>query len=657
MIRLPRGGAARDVAAVGILAAITLALCWGVVSGSRVLYFGDITLYFEPLLRFQRAQLLLGRIPLWDPRILCGTPFVGNPQVWPLYPSSLFLLWMPAARAAGVTGALHLFWAGLGTYLFLRARRVGRGGALFGAISWGFGGALVSKLQFPNMAQAASYLPWLLFAIGAIVERPTPARVGGLAALTGLALLAAHPQMFLMQTYTGAAWTIWLLRGSGRGGWRRVLPVIAGVAIGVALAFGQLLPDAEMALASVRVGLTLAKANRFILPPYAAFYNFVLPNFFGNPATSADYVARGNFWEPCCYAGFLAFCLSMGAATRLFRRSPDVRFWTVAALIFVWLALGRESGLYIAAFHVLPGVAKFHDAARWLQPATFALACLAAYGFDAVIRSLPRAGKLPVAALLLALNTVDPALFSRTLNPVAAPSVFADDSRAPGSRRAYYVDESRLWGRFVSYRSYAPATGRNARAFTGSLGPNAATDNGFTLVNGYEPVRRTRTDVLLARITASNGLGRAALLRETAAECLIGFDPATNGPVVTALIEPGFRARVGGRAMPVRDISPDEVRVSLNGATGGVLVLADTAAPGWHATIDGRAAEIVVSDNGFRSVSIGPGDREVVFRYDPIPWRVGMFVALCASGILFAIGASAYAGRAGRVLRPAAPCV
>ena len=109
--------------------------------------------------------------------------------------------------------------------------------------------------------------------------------------------------------------------------------------------------------------------------------------------------------------------------------------------------------------------------------------------------------------------------------------------------------------------------------------------------------------------------------------------------------------------MPVRDISPDEVRVSLNGATGGVLVLADTAAPGWRATTDGRAAEIVVSENGLRSVSIGPGDREVVFRYDPVPWRVGMFVALCASGILFAIGASAYAGRAGRVLRPAAPCV
>ncbi len=37
-----------------------------------------------------------------------------------------------------------------------------------------------------------------------------------LAALLGLALLAAHPQMFLMQFYLCAAWALWRGRGLPR---------------------------------------------------------------------------------------------------------------------------------------------------------------------------------------------------------------------------------------------------------------------------------------------------------------------------------------------------------------------------------------------------------------------------------------------------------
>ena len=37
------------------------------------------------------------------------------------------------------------------------------GAALLGALTFMFGGWLVSKEQFPNMVQAAAYLPWVLW--------------------------------------------------------------------------------------------------------------------------------------------------------------------------------------------------------------------------------------------------------------------------------------------------------------------------------------------------------------------------------------------------------------------------------------------------------------------------------------------------------------
>ncbi len=49
---------------------------------------------------------------------------------------------------------------------------------------------------------------------------------------------------------------------------------------------------------------------------------------------------------------------------------------------------GPHGGLYAAAFYLLPGVGKFHDPARWLHVATFALACLAAAGPQALLLPL-----------------------------------------------------------------------------------------------------------------------------------------------------------------------------------------------------------------------------------------------------------------------------
>ena len=57
----------------------------------QVFYWGDTGSYFLPLHQFLRRELLAGRLPLWNPFMLCGTPFVGNPQMFPLYPTTALL--------------------------------------------------------------------------------------------------------------------------------------------------------------------------------------------------------------------------------------------------------------------------------------------------------------------------------------------------------------------------------------------------------------------------------------------------------------------------------------------------------------------------------------------------------------------------------------
>jgi hypothetical protein len=91
----------------------------------------------------------------------------------------------------------------------------------------------------------------------------------------------------------------------------------------------------------------------------------------------------------------------------------------------------------------------------------------------------------------------------------------------------------------------------------------------------------------------------------------------TDAPVAATAAAPVICA--------VSDPSPDLVSITLPpNHSGGLLVLADTYAPGWSARIENASGASrggdapILSVNGlFRGVRVGPASRRVVFRYRP----------------------------------------
>lgn len=596
-------------------------------------WYGDLSFYFVPLLHFQRAELLTGHVPLWNPWILCGTPFFGNPQAWPLYPSSGLLSVLSAERAGGIVGALHCLWAMLGTALFLRRRGIGEWGAALGALAFGLGGALVSKCQFPNMVQAGSWLPWLMWAIeGVVRDYPlTPnnggaARVrlpiigagGNLTLCIGLAALSAHPQMTWMQAILCLAWVAFRKPNRATLGRLALAAVLGGL-----LAAGQLLPVLCAAMDSVRPRLSLGEASRFFLPIYMLPTVFCAPNFYGNPFVAPPYIGRGNFWEPCAYAGLLPLALA-GLALRTLKRVSEARFWFAVFLVGVWLALGKSGGLYSFAYFVLPGTKTFHDPARFLHLASFALAVLAARGID---RLKARDG---VKLALVCIAAVDLALFARTLNPTVPKSAF-DAQLAKlnvalaGASRVRNESERQIWWRYFDNRTMYPDPAPLDVVSTGV--PNTPMLVGVRDVGGYEPVRRKDYQELADRRRA----GVTDLLRWR----------RDTGARRTAIRETA-RVEWNGAAIAVATESADRVEIALPEAhVGGTLVLRDVLAPGWRARIDGREAPIVRSAQVFRAVVVRPGARAVAFTYEPAPVRVGLFLTMFGVGavaFLFTVG-------------------
>jgi hypothetical protein len=77
---------------------------------------------------------------------------------------------------------------------------------------------------------------------------------------------------------------------------------------------------------------------------------------------------------------------------------------------------------------------------------------------------------------------------------------------------------------------------------------------------------------------------------------------------------------------------PERVVVEVERAQPGVLVLADSFAPGWTATVDGAPRTLWQTNYLVRGVLVGPGERRVEFRYRAPGFVSGVTLCMAAWG-------------------------
>jgi hypothetical protein len=162
----------------------------------------------------------------------------------------------------------------------------------------------------------------------------------------------------------------------------------------------------------------------------------------------------------------------------------------------------------------------------------------------------------------------------------------------------------------------------------------------FVAETGYRPRRKTDRFTVFEN---PHALPRAFVTYRTRTapadpEKLLGMISApTFDPLVESFVEgpPPFVAAHdapprGHAAAFVRD---DETEVELEVALErpGLVVLADSFYPGWHATVDGAPAPIVATNHLFRGVPAPTGTHRVRFVYAPASVRIGGWVSMLAA--------------------------
>lgn len=367
--------AALEVALVAVLAALPALFFWRVLATAEgdVATFtaGDFTDLHYPYRRFVADQLALGRLPVWNPYVSAGHPSLGDVQFAALYPiGALLASWAGAGMpfvALEQQVLLHFSLAGVFTYLLGRRLLSSRAGALIAALVFAYGGYLTSfPVQQMIILQTSVWLPLILLLLDfAIVWRsPAAAIPAGLA--LAMAALAGHPQT-LFYVLLGAglyfAYRCWD-RGLHVG---QALVGVVFLGLGLGLAAPALAPAYEHLQLTGRAETDY----QFTTSGFAfhELFGIVVPYRFGGQAL---------------YQGIFPLVLA-GAALGSRSNGRTKGFWLLVAVVALLLSFGGSTFLQSLMYVGLPP-AKFRDHERFSFLVGLAMAMLAGYGVDSLLR-------------------------------------------------------------------------------------------------------------------------------------------------------------------------------------------------------------------------------------------------------------------------------
>lgn len=603
---------------------------------------------------FQRT----GTLPLWNPLMGTGEPLVEGPFSFVLNPIMLApFMWLPALQAIKLSVLIHLLLAGIGGWVLGYTLRFHTAGRLMLACllagNGSFTGAIGGGVYQMGLSQA--YVIWVYASLFGMLYRPSRA-YAGLLVISATLLISAGTFWYALPTALGCLiiTAFAIIRRDEAKKWR-----VDGVMFRRVAWAGVLI----LGLSAAR-WLPALVNNAYLNHPREGF---VRPLTWGDLLGSygksfIPYVANigieFHYILPPLFA--LLICALMLSLWRGFSHLPALtvsraRLLTVSiALIALFSVWGYGDLPLIRALY-----ARFDLLSHWrilermLAAATPFIALILALLFDDTITLLRRHSATNILRMIGVVVVI-------VVGVVATVDVLGNFKRTIGISPENSFNRAPL----LALREAHP---------DGIL--SVATDNFFDYLPFYDTLTRAdfaNPDIRVQALPSTIGnrytmqlLPRYALgitpeyvayLREVGyrptdyvhplygADVLWEHDNAPEYAFVTPVHQVAVLRRLGRDVTdPVSSYSHHfdsiEVRVP-NSYDDRVLVVQETAYPGWTVTIDGQSAQLEVIGTflGVRLPTRTPTDAPtlVEFHYRPRWFYIGAIVTLFSAGVLAA---------------------
>ncbi|MCZ6602728.1 MAG: YfhO family protein [Planctomycetota bacterium] len=351
----------------------------------------------EPDARAAHNMVWSGQLPLWNPHLACGQPFLAELPSALLYPLQWILIISDAPWVWDTLIFLRLFLSGIFMFLYLRSMGLERPGSIFGAYGYMLCGFQVwnVNLVFVN---SSLLLPLLLYFAERAVRRPGMRTVGPLAATVALQIFAGSPEPSAFAILLAAVYVVYrsaTLPDRRQHFWKRVGYAVLASLLGLGLSAPVWIPFVEWLAISFH---THSPDVGLWAMPFKAITQIFAPHSLG--PLSARWDGSMAVWDPG-YAGtaITLFAILACAGTTGWK---SARYFFLGAAIFAALKIYGFPG-----FNWIVGQLPLFDRAtltRFLSPVLYVSMCaLAGASMDAVVRGrrLPlRAASLAMLALV-----------------------------------------------------------------------------------------------------------------------------------------------------------------------------------------------------------------------------------------------------------------
>lgn len=346
----------------------------------------------------------LGHLPLWDPEVFGGLPFVAAGHGDMFYPTWLLRFIVPVTTAGNLSFFLHYILAGLFTYLLLRRLRVGWIASVIGGLAYELSGLIAS---YPSPGHdgklfASAMLPLMLLALVLALRDRRWEGYPLLGVATALTLLG-HFQLAYYSLIAAGLFALYLTleeAGDSGAGERalRLGTALVAILIGFGVAAIQILPFFEYIPFSPRAqGFHGFEGSTSYAIPWSHVPEFFIKNFVG-------WTPRGTYWgaNPIKlhseYLGLPVVALAiLGAMARERRR---LVLWVGGiGLLFLLISLGAATPFYQLFWAVMPLVKKTRAPGMAFFVVAFVTAVFAALGVDRALAT--RSRRAMTAALIV----------------------------------------------------------------------------------------------------------------------------------------------------------------------------------------------------------------------------------------------------------------
>lgn len=654
---------------------------------TKLSYHLDVILEFYPLLKYASSQIKNLQLPLWNPYICSGLPFIAQPHISFLYPLNALFFLFPTVFAFGLCAIIHVFLIGLFTYLFLSALNVSRVGSLCGAIVFMFNGTTISLL-FPDAITSICWMPLILYLFEMSISKRERlySYLGGLglgmAFLTGEVRFAACIGIFLFLYFI---FRVFFMNrdGSERNFSCAILSIAVIYLIGLSAGAILLLPLFEL----------LPLSNRLYMVNQGPNLNL------GIGQTLSAFVFPGTIREPefsiMLYVGFLTLFLCLFS---FLKRNKISLFFALAASLFFFSANAHISNIISRIMPLFRSVRLEQEVV--FPIVSFSSAIIAGIGFDnlfenflfkqEVFRGLHSYKKV-LRILVVVIITADLFMVGRNklltllgdakycyfktqatdflvrdkelyrvmrMASDKPRKCFHDDILSSNTQMVYGIYDAQGYLSFLLQRY-----GEFMNHIEPGIYINEPGENFICGLNNTESLNSRLIDlanvkyILSAREIKNNRFSlvydkefkiylnknvlpraflvpRAKLIKDP--KQILGYmgsDEFESEKEVILEEEPSLRIpsrsiiSTNSRVL-IERYEAERVVLNITADCDGWLVLSDTYYPGWKAYVDDKTVRIYNADYVFRAVEIKKGKHKVTFNYSPVSFKSGLYISI-----------------------------